>query len=110
MAGAQPRNSRRSLFKQLEILPVPFHYILSLMIFIIKNQEFFQTNLSVHKINTGINIISFYAAIKIFNSLQPSVTILKYDQAKFTAALRKYLHTHSFYSVDEFFMCKNDLF
>jgi len=31
-------------------------------------------------------------------------------QAKFKVALRKYLHTHSFYSVDEFFMCKNDLF
>jgi len=29
--------------------------------------------------------------------------------AKFKAALRKYLHTHSLYSVDEFFMCKDDL-
>jgi len=29
-------------------------------------------------------------------------------QAKFKAALRKYLRTRSFYSVDEFFVCKND--
>jgi len=28
MAGAQPRTSCRSLFKQLEILPVSFQYIL----------------------------------------------------------------------------------
>jgi hypothetical protein len=109
MAGAQPRNSYRSLFKQLGILPVSFQYILSLMSFIIKNQEFFQTNSSVHKINTRINIVSFYASINILNSLLPSVTMLKYDKAKLTATLRKYLHTHSFYSIDEFLMCKDDL-
>ena len=103
MAGAQPRNSCRSLFKQVEILPVPFQYILSLMS-IIKNQQFFQTDSSVHKINTGMNIISFYAGIKIFNSLLPGVTILKHDKAKFTAALRKQVHTHPFYSGDEFLM------
>jgi len=50
-----------------------------------------------------------YASIKILNSLPPSVTILKNDKATFQAAVRKYLHTHSFYSVDECFMCKNDL-
>ena len=51
----------------------------------------------------------FHAGIKIFNSLPPSVTILKNDKEKFKAALGEYLQTHSFYSVDEFFMCKNDL-
>jgi hypothetical protein len=86
MGGAQPRNLCTSLFKQLEILRVPFQYIILLMSFIIKKQEFFRTNSSVHKINTGINIISFYAGIKIFNSSLPSVTILKYDKAKFTVA------------------------
>ena len=51
MAGAQPRTSCRSVFKQIEVLPIPFQYILSLMSFIIKNQEIFQTNLSLHNIN-----------------------------------------------------------
>ena len=45
----------------------------------------------------------------IFNSLPPSVTIFRNDKAKYKAASRKYRHTHSFYSVDEFFMCKDDL-
>jgi len=45
----------------------------------------------------------------MFNSLPPSGTILKNDKAKFTAALRKYLHTHFLYTVDEFFMCEDDL-
>ena len=52
---------------------------------------------------------TFYASIKIFNSLPPSVTILKNGKEKFKTALRKYLHMHSFYSVDKFFMCKDDL-
>ena len=52
MAGTQPRTSCRSLFKQLEILHVPCQYILSLINFIINNQENFQTNASLHNINT----------------------------------------------------------
>jgi len=36
-------------------------------------------------------------------------SILKRDKAKFKAALRKHLNTHFFYSIDEFFICKDDL-
>ena len=39
MAGAQLRTSRSSLLKQLETLPVPCQYILSLMSCIIFNRE-----------------------------------------------------------------------
>jgi len=51
---------------------------------------------------------TFYTGIKIFNSLPRNLTILKNEKAKFKAALRKYLNTHSFYSGDEFFMCQDD--
>jgi len=39
------------------------------------------------------------------------VTILRCDMEKFNAAFRKDLHTHThfFFSVDEFIMCKEDL-
>jgi hypothetical protein len=43
----------------------------------------------------------------IFQQLPFIVTILKNYEAKFKLALRKYLHTHFFFSVDEFFMCKD---
>ena len=33
------------------------------------------------------------------------VTVLKNDKAKCKAALRKYIHTHPFFSVYEFFLC-----
>jgi len=49
---------------------------------------------------------TLHAGIKIFNCLPPSVAVLQNDMAKFKAALRKYLHTHS---VDEFFICKDSL-
>ena len=47
MAGAQSRTSCSSLFKQLQILPIPCQYILSLMMFIFNNQVIFQRNSSI---------------------------------------------------------------
>ena len=99
---AQPRTSCRSLLKQLEILPLPRHFILSLKGFIINNQEKFQTNSSKQNINTRNKHLpcfqkrTFYGGIKIFNSLPPSLTILKNDQVEFRAALRKYLNIPRF--------------
>jgi len=93
------------------------------MKFIINNQEIFQTNSSRHNINTRnkqhlhrpnaklscFQKSTFHDGIKIFNSLPPSVTILENEKAKFQAELRKYLLIHSFYPVDEYFMCRDDL-
>jgi len=90
--------------------------IFSLMNFIIKNQEIFLTNSSTHNINTRnkhdlhrpnanptcFQKSTFYAGIKNFNNLPPSVTVLKNKLEKFKPTLRKYLHTHCFYSVDDF--------
>jgi hypothetical protein len=107
VAGTQPKTSYRTLFKQAKILPVPCQYILLLMNFFISNQEIFQTILSVHNINTRhkhqlhrpnanlscLQKSTFYTGIKIFNSLAPSVTVIKKDKAKFEATSRKYIHT-----------------
>lgn len=111
IAGARPRSSCRSLFKQLDSLPVPCQYIFSLMNFTVSNQENVQTSSSTHNINTSnkhhlhrpnANLScyqnsTFYAGIKIFNSLPRSVTILKNEKAKFKLALRKYLNAHCLY-------------
>ena len=121
MAGAQPRTSCSTLFTQLEILPVPCLYKLSLMKCIINNQEIFQINSSIHNINTrnkhhhlkqNANLSCFqgsavFAGLKIFNSLPPSVTILENDKAKFKVAVRKYLCTHSTHPIDGFVICKD---
>ena len=95
------------------------------MNFIINNQKNSQTNSCIcthniitsnkhhlHKVNANLSCFqkrTFNIGIKVSNSLPHSQTILKNEKAKFKAALRKELNTHSFYPVDAFFMCKDDL-
>jgi len=102
MVGAHPRTSCRRLFKKLEILTVPSQYIYSLMSFFIGNQEKFQTNSSVHNINTRnkynfhrpvANLSCFqkgasYSGIRIFNSLPRNITNLKNGKTHFKIALK----------------------
>lgn len=52
MAGVKPRNSWISLLKTLEILDIPCEYIFPLMCFTVNNQENFQTNSTIHNVNT----------------------------------------------------------
>jgi hypothetical protein len=64
----------------------------------------------LHRPNANISCFqksTFYAGIRIFNRLPLSLISLKNEKTKFKVALRKYLNTHYFYSVDEFFMCKD---
>ena len=77
---AQHKIFCRSLFKQLQILPVLCQCILSVMKCIFNNQEIVQTNSSIHNINTSnkhhhhrpntnqscFRRSSSYAVIKIF--------------------------------------------
>jgi hypothetical protein len=116
MAGVRSRCSCRGLFKKLDILPVPCQYIFSLMLFVVDNLGSFQTNVTVHGLNTRnkmqlhrpvTNLSCFqkgvsYAAVKIFNRLPSSISNLRNDKKQFKSALRRYLMTHCFYSINEF--------
>ena len=73
-AGAEHRTSCRSLFKQLEILPVPCQHTPSLMSFIINNQETFKQIHLYTILIQGINIIfigqmSTYLVFKELHSM-----------------------------------------
>ena len=87
------------------------------MNFIISNQDISLTSSFIHNINTShkhlfrpnASLSNFQkctvcAGIKIFKSLPPSATVVKNDKAILTAALRKYLHTHSVYYLDIFYV------
>ena len=52
ITGSRLRDSCRQLFKKLGILPLISQYILSLLLFIVKNKALFQLNSEVHSINT----------------------------------------------------------
>jgi hypothetical protein len=47
-----------------------------------------------------------YPAVKIYNHLPANIKDLAYDIKRFKKALKNYLHEHSFYTVNEFFMYK----
>jgi hypothetical protein len=108
MAGAKPRNLCRSLFKKLEILPLPCECIFSSMN-IINNLERFQTNSTVHSVNTKnknylhrpvANLSCFqkgahYAGIKVFNSLPPSLKTILDKKETFKVAFKRLLNTHT---------------
>jgi len=48
MMGCRSRDSCRKLFPNLEILPLPSEYILSLLLFVIRNKNQFQVNSEIH--------------------------------------------------------------
>jgi hypothetical protein len=126
MSGVGMRTSCRGLFKKLGILPVACQYIFSIILFVVANQNKFQTNLAVHGRNTRnrnqfylpsarISCFQkglFYSGIRIFNGLPDNISSLRCDGVQFRTELRKYLITHSFYSITEFYELnknRNDL-
>ena len=122
MTGTKHRASCRNLFKKLSILPLPCQYIFSLMMFVVKNQENFENNSSVHCINTrhrqnlhrpNANLSCFqkgayYSGIKIYNHLPCHLKELSCNKETFKKELRIYLNTHTFYSVDDFFSANKE--
>jgi hypothetical protein len=116
MLGISAWSSCRKWLKKLEILPIPSLYIYSLMLFLVDNLHYFQTNSSVHDISTiyknQLHIPSVrlsaiqrgitYSATKIFNKLPHSISRLKKDKLVFKSAIRNYLLKHVFYSKEEF--------
>jgi hypothetical protein len=120
--GINSHNSCRDLFKRIEILTLPYEDIFSLTNFITNNEEHFQTNADVHVVNTRHKYYlhkttaslsrfhknAYYATIKIFTNLQTDLKSLMNEKAPFKIALKRYLNTHSCYSIEEYLFIKNE--
>ena len=116
MMGCRSRDSCRKLFPNLEILPLPSQYILSLLLFMIINKNQFQVNSKIHQINTrqhanlnqpSVNTTKYQKGVhcmglKVYNML-PFYMKESDNPKKFKALLRKYLCENSFYSLDAYF-------
>jgi len=97
-------------------------YIFTLMRFVVKNQQLFQTNSAIHSVNISnkdhlhtpsANLSCFqknccYDGTDIFNSLPLNLKSPVNTNAQFKVRLKLYLNTHSFYSVEEIATFKND--
>lgn len=117
LANLEPRDSCREVFKEHNILTLPSTYILTCSKYIYENKcdNKFAPNGSCHSYSTRArNIIkipyhrlkttqhnSSYMAVKIYNHIPQYVKVL--PQRTFEGEVRRFLTTHSFYSVQEFF-------
>jgi len=111
------RISCHELFKKLNIFPLYLQYILSLLLFVVKNIEEFSMYPEVHTINTrhisdlhlhSINLTKYqkgvyYSGIKIFSHLPQNIENLSWNIKKFILPLKGFLLMGSFYSFDEYF-------
>jgi len=116
MEGCGNRVLCRNLFKKLQILPLTSQYILSLLMFIVQNENFFSTNNENHNLDTrqrnnlhlhqaNLTIYqngAYCSGIKIFNNLPSETENVAGNQKKLKIALKKFLYTYSFYTMEEY--------
>ena len=115
--GSGYRESCRELLNELKILPLSSWYIFSLLLFIVNNRDYYISN-SVYcnnNIRQGNDLHLpqgtlaiyqkgvYYSHIKILNGLPKTIMDISRKPVKFKIALKHFLYTHTFYSVDEFF-------
>jgi hypothetical protein len=114
MMNVGTRESCRELLKKLNILSLQSQYILSLLLFIVKNITIFKSNLVVHTTNTrhcsdlylpSVHLYKiqkgvYHSGVKVFNCLPPSFSS---DVRKFKAALKRFLLEVSRYTIQEYF-------
>ena len=55
MTKSRSGDSCRQLFKRLEILPLQYQYIFSILLFVAKNKDLYTTNHEIHNITTRSN-------------------------------------------------------
>jgi hypothetical protein len=90
--------------------------MLSLLMFVVQNKNFFLTNNENHNIDTrrrnnlylpraNLTIYqkgAYYSGIKMFNKLTWEIKIVADNENKFKIALKKILYTYSFYITEEY--------
>lgn len=112
MTGCRNTDSCRKLFINLEILPLPSQYILSLLLFMIRTKNQFLLNSQIHHIHTtqhanfhqpSVNVTKYQKAgyclgVKVFNMLLSYIKTEFDNPKKFKVTLNKFLYKNSFYS------------
>ena len=116
IVGLRSRDSCREHFKALKILPLQSQYILSLLLFVVDNRSYFKENSDIHGINTRTKSNlhqplansstyqkgAYYYGIKVFNGLPSQIKDLSANRNQFKCALKSFLYSHSFYTLDEY--------
>jgi hypothetical protein len=123
MMGCNSRVSCRNLFRKLEIWPLASQYILSLVLFVVKNNNLFILNSGNHNIGTRksknlyhpLTNFTVYQkgvhcmGIRVYSNLPPYIKEESQNLRKFKKCLKQFLHTHYFYSIEEYFQYKANI-
>ena len=121
MIGCKSKVSCRNLFRRLEILPLVSQYVLLRMLFVVKNKNLFILNSENHtrsrrQSNNFYQPITnfivykrgvYYMVSKDLNNLPPYIKDISSNARKFEMCLKRFLHIHSFYSIEEYFQYKS---
>jgi len=106
----------------MQILTLYLQYIYSLILFVVNNKYLFTTNNEIHEHNTRSNnnlhstlsnLTKFnkgpcISGIKAFNQLPHHLKALDYNSSYFRTSLKRFLHHHSFYTIDEYYEYKDN--
>jgi hypothetical protein len=106
MIGCRGRDSCRKLFFNLEILPLPSEYILSLLLFMIRNKNQFPVNSEIYHIDTrqhanfhepSVNVTKYqkgvyYIGVKVFNMLSSYIKTEFDNPKKFKVVLQNFFY------------------
>jgi hypothetical protein len=106
----------RNFFKESQILSLISQYMLSFWMFVFQNKNLFSTNIENHNIDSRqwnnlylpqANLIiyqkgAYYSGIKILNNLPLETKNVAGNQKKFKIALKNFLYTSSFYTMEEY--------
>ena len=117
MTASRPKTYCKPLFQSLGIMTITSQYSISLIKFLLKNQEKFTSNTEVHnismrnklKLHKTISILIlyqkgvYYMSIRIFNKLPDCIARLVENKRSFISTLRQYLTSKSIYFLEEFF-------
>jgi hypothetical protein len=117
MVGIINTDSCREYFQRMKILPLQSQYLLSLLLFVADNGDYFKLNSEIHSFNTKnksnlhpppSKLTVFqrgpsYSGIKAFNNLPSYVKNLLQTKKQFKRALEEFLYSLSFYTLNEFY-------
>jgi hypothetical protein len=117
MTGSGRLDSCRGLFKKLHILPLQSQYIFSILLFVVKNRNYFRSNTDIHDIYTRFNHnlhlsstnlstvqrgVLFWGR-RIFNHIPSNIKLKSESIKEFKLLLKTYLTEQVFYSIDEYY-------
>jgi hypothetical protein len=104
----------RNLFNEFKILPLPSHYVYSVLIFVLYNKvrsintrkqcNHCQALSSFKKYQNG----AYFLGIKVFNNLSSYIRNVSDNSKQFKSTLKNVLPTYSVYSLDAYFQSNHN--